>query len=152
MTAYKPGRELNSIFNDFDAVLGNLFSRDYSGAGKPEAHRSPLVDVRETEDTYVIEAELPGFSEEEIDVQVEDNILSITARKDGKDEKEKKDEKNSEKILMRERRYAGFSRRFSLPRDVNVEQIKGSYRNGVLVLSLAKKAETKPRSIKVKAA
>lgn len=150
IATYKPGRELDGIFNDFDAVLGNLFGRDYSNGGSAAGSRSPLVDVRENEDNYVIEAEMPGFSEKEIDVKVEDNVLSITATR--KNEEAEKSDEVADKFLMRERRISSFSRSFSLPRDVDVEQINGSYRNGLLTLSLAKKAETKPRSIKVKAA
>jgi HSP20 family protein len=136
-----------NLFNDFDAVLDNLFNRDY-----PAGQRSPLVDVRETEDHYTIEAELPGFSEKEIDVQVEDNVLSITARKEVSEEKDKKDSKKEDRFLLKERKFESFSRRFSLPGDVDIEQINGDYKNGVLTLSLAKRAEAKPRSIKVKAA
>ncbi len=136
-----------NLFNDFDAVLNNLFNRDY-----PVGQRSPLVDVRETGDKYLIEAELPGFSEKEIEVQVEDNVLSISARKEVSEEKDKKDSKREDKFLLKERKLESFSRRFSLPRDVDFEHIDGNYRNGVLTLSLDKKAETKPRSIKVKAA
>jgi HSP20 family protein len=88
-------------------------------------------------------------------VKVEDNVLSITAPRKIEEKKNTKEMDTSgtgDKFVMRERRAFGFSRRFTLPRDVDVEQIKGSYKNGLLTLSLAKRAETKPRSIKVKAA
>jgi HSP20 family protein len=136
-------------------MLENLFNRDGLRQGKDMGIRSPMVDVRENEDHYLIEAELPGFSEDEIDVKVEDNVLSITAPRKIEEKKNTKEMDTSgtgDKFVMRERRAFGFSRRFTLPRDVDVEQIKGSYKNGLLTLSLAKRAETKPRSIKVKAA
>jgi HSP20 family protein len=155
LATYKPERDLYSIFGDFDSMLENLFNRDGLRQGKDMGIRSPMVDVRENEDHYLIEAELPGFSEDEIDVKVEDNVLSITAPRKIEEKKNTKEMDTSgtgDKFVMRERRAFGFSRRFTLPRDVDVEQIKGSYKNGLLTLSLAKRAETKPRSIKVKAA
>lgn len=137
MVRYNPNRSYLNLWNDFDALLGNLFDSDSTGH-----NRSIVVDIRETGDSYLIEAELPGFSEKDIDVKVEDRVLSISASIEKKDEQ----------FLVRERRSETFSRSFSLPEDVDVDRIDGNYRNGVLTLSLAKKPETKPRNIKVKAA
>ncbi|MDY7026728.1 MAG: Hsp20/alpha crystallin family protein [Spirochaetota bacterium] len=145
MVRYNPNRSYLNLWNDFDALLGNLFDSDNAGH-----NRSIVVDIRETGDSYLIEAELPGFSEKDIDVKVENRVLSISASIEQKHEQ--KDEKKDEQFLVRERRSETFSRSFSLPEDVDVDRIDGNYRNGVLTLSLAKKPETKPRNIKVKAA
>jgi HSP20 family protein len=145
MVRYNPNRSYLNLWNDFDALLGNLFDSDSIGH-----NRSIVVDIRETGDSYLIEAELPGFSEKDIDVKVEDRVLSISASIEQKHEQ--KHEKKDEQFLVRERRSETFSRSFSLPEDVDVDRIDGNYRNGILTLSLAKKPETKPRNIKVKAA
>ncbi len=145
MVRYNPNRSYLNLWNDFDALLGNLFDN-----GDPAHNRSIVVDIRETGDSYLIEAELPGFSEKDIDVKVEDRVLSISASIERKHEA--KDEKQDDQFLVRERRSESFSRSFSLPEDVDVDRIDGNYRNGVLSLSLAKKPETKPKNIKVKAA
>ena len=144
MVRYNPTKNYGNTLYDFDTMLNNLFDPASSNN-----RRSPLVDISENENNYVIEAEIPGYSQEEIDVQVEDNVLTISAG----DSKEQSEAQNEEKeYLVRERRNTEFSRSFSLPKDVDVEKIEGSYRNGILRLELAKKAEAKPRSIKVKAA
>jgi len=145
MVRYNPNRSYLNLWNDFDALLGNLFDNNSA-----DHSRSIVVDIRETGDSYLIEAELPGFSEKDIEVKVEDRVLSISASIDRKNEQ--KDEKKDDQFLVRERRSESFSRSFSLPEDVDVDRIDGNYRNGVLTLSLAKKPETKPKNIKVKAA
>ena len=133
-----------SIWDEMDKVFDNFL------VDTPVRNRSwsPAVDVRETENEYVLEAELPGLTEADVEVKVEDNLLTIASSK----KEEKKDEKNEEKngYLIRERRSAQFSRSFVLPKDVDSEKIDGVYRNGILSLHLAKKPEAKPKSIKIK--
>jgi len=145
MVHYKPNRDYMNLWNDFDALLGNIFESGSSIRGKEIA-----VDIRDSEHAYIIEAELPGFNESEIDVKVEDGILSISASRE--ENKGGQESGEGKQYLVRERRSESFRRSFSLPKDVDVEKIDGNYKNGVLTLSLQKKPETKPKSIKVKAA
>ncbi|RKX77927.1 MAG: Hsp20/alpha crystallin family protein [Spirochaetes bacterium] len=128
-----------SLWNDFDRMVDSLFKdMPYWDTNLPS------VDVREEEDKYIIEADLPGLNEKEIDVKTEKGLLTVSSRKD-----EKKEEKKGE-YLIRERRSSSFSRSFRLPEDVDKEKIEASYRNGVLTLELPKRAEVKPKSINVK--
>ena len=106
----------------------------------------PKVDVREEKDGYVLEADLPGMSEKDIEVKVEHNLLTISSAK--KEEKEEK--KNG--YLVRERRAYSFARSFALPEDVNREHIDAQFKNGVLTLILAKKPEAQPKKIEIKGA
>ena len=145
MVRYNPNRSYLNLWNDFDALLGNLFNES-----NPGSSRSITVDIRENSDSYLIEAELPGFSEQDIDVKVEDRTLSISAAREQKEE-QKQNEKDDQ-YLVKERRSETYSRSFSLPEDVDVEKIDGNYKNGILTLKLVKKPETKPKNIKVKAA
>ena len=104
---------------------------------------TPAVDVYEDEHKLVLSIEAPGVKQEDLDVQVEKNALTVRGeRKFEKDQKEQ----NFHRI---ERRYGSFYRSFSLPATVDTENIHASYDAGVLRLELVKKAEAKPRQIKV---
>jgi len=106
---------------------------------------SPRVDIREDEDKYLLEAELPGATEKDIEVKVEDNLLTIASKHD----ESNKEEKNG--YLVRERRYQSFSRCFVLPKDVNRDKIDAQFENGLLTLTLNKAPEAKPKKIEIKA-
>jgi len=110
--------------------------------------RTPAIDVRDEENRYIIEAELPGYSEKDIKLELKDGTLSLsTAKSDAEGEKNEKG-----RWLQRERREFRFSRSFSLPEDVDAEKIEAKYRDGLLTISLEKKPESAPRLVPVKAA
>ncbi|TVQ39595.1 MAG: Hsp20/alpha crystallin family protein [Spirochaetaceae bacterium] len=113
--------------------------------------RTPLVDVRETDDHYLLQAELPGTAEEAIEVKVEDALLTITAPADGQthDTQPGRKDSNGHTFLMHERSSRPFGRSFALPKDVNRDAITAEYRNGVLTLRLEKTAESRPRTIPI---
>jgi len=104
----------------------------------------PRVDVREEEGQYVLEADLPGLTEKDIDVKVDGNLLSISSSK--KEEKENK----KDGYLIKERKAYSFSRSFTLPDDVGRENIEAHFKNGLLTLTLTKNPEAKPKTIDVK--
>ncbi len=104
----------------------------------------PAVDVREQDDGYRMEVELPGLSDQDIELKVEDNILTLSSRKD-----EKKEDKG-DGYLIRERRKLEFARTFVLPSDSERDKIGAEFKNGLLVVSIPKKPEAKPRKIDVK--
>ena len=150
MVHYNPRKNYDKGLYDFDTMLNNLFGTVSSGS-----RRTPAVDVIENENNYIIEAEVPGYSQDEIDVKVEDNLLTISTSpaSEQSDQVQSEDTERAEgTYLVNERSRYQFSRSFSLPKDVDVEQIEGSYKNGILRLELTKAAESKPRSIKVNAA
>src|SRR5215471_345822 len=113
---------------------------------------APPVDIYETEHELVVKADLPDIKPEELDIRVENNILTI--RGERKFEKvarsagggEKAEDKN---YLRVERSYGSFARSFSLANTVNTEAIKADYKDGVLTLNLPKREEAKPKQIKV---
>jgi HSP20 family protein len=106
--------------------------------------QSPSVDIREEEDKFILEADMAGLSEKDIDVNLDNNLLTISAEKEDKNEEEK------EGYVLRERRASSFKRSFVLPDQVDREGIEAAYKNGVLTLEIAKKPEAKPRSISIK--
>jgi len=104
---------------------------------------APAVDIFESEHELIVKADLPDVKPEELDIRVENNILTI--RGERKFEK-KVDEKN---YLRVERSYGSFARSFSLANTVNSEAIKADYKDGVLTLTIPKREEAKPKQIKV---
>jgi HSP20 family protein len=104
---------------------------------------APAVDIYETENELVLKADLPGISEKDLDVRVENNMLTV--RGERKFEQQVKEDN----YLRVERSYGSFSRSFSLPNTVNTEAIKAEYKNGVLQVVMPKRAESKPKQVKV---
>src|SRR5258705_5100853 len=131
--------------NSPDSQLNRLFS-DFFGRATEEQNLTtwaPAVDIFEDEHELVVKADLPDVKPEELDIRVENNILTI--RGERKFEK-KVDEKN---YLRVERSYGSFSRSFALANTVNSEAIKADYKDGVLTLTIPKREEAKPKQIKV---
>jgi len=125
--------------------VNRLFESSFPGRSDNSALTTwaPAVDIYETEDELVVKADLPDVSEKDLDVRIENNTLTIR----GERKFEKKVEE--ENYLRVERTYGSFSRSFSLPNTVNSEAIKAEYKNGVLTIELPKRAESKPKQIKV---
>jgi HSP20 family protein len=104
---------------------------------------APSVDVYETENELVIKADLPAVVEKDLDVRIENNMLTIRG--------ERKFEQNvkEENYLRMERSYGSFSRSFSLPNTVDTQAIKAQYTDGVLTVTLPRRAESKPKQVKI---
>ncbi len=132
MVRVDPFEMLDSLFRD------DSFSFD---------SRTPVVDVRETEKNYLIEAELPGITEKDLELSLKDSVLTIKAKHE-----EKKDEKSEDKYLLRERRSFSFTRTFTLPDDADADSVNAEFKNGVLTVDVAKKPERAPKTIEVKTA
>jgi HSP20 family protein len=125
--------------------FGRIFNELFERAGQESnlTTWAPAVDIFENEHELVVKADLPDVDPKNLDIRVENNILSI--RGDRKFEK-----KSSEGNYLRvERSYGSFARSFSLANTVNSEAIKADYQNGVLTLSIPKREEAKPKQIKV---
>lgn len=110
--------------------------------------RSPAIDVRDDNDSYVIEAELPGLSEKDIKLELKNGVLDLSTAK--KESSEDKNEKG--RWIRRERREFKFSRSFSLPDDADAEKIEAKFHDGLLTVRLPKKPESAPRIVPVKVA
>lgn len=130
-----------TLWNELDALSANLLS--------PVA--SPRVDVTETANHYELTAELPGFRREDVAVQVKDGVLELTAAP-ASVEPNTADSAAPTRWLVRERRAVSLHRSFRLPRDVDGDAIAASFRDGLLVLTLPKKEEAKPRVVAIRAA
>ena len=140
-------------FRDFSTMqdrmnrMNRLFRESYSPEGPEEALTTtsfaPPVDIYEDEHNITLKIEVPGIDEKDIDVRIENNTLTVHGER--KIEKEEKEE-NFRRV---ERQYGEFTRTFTLPSSVDPGQVTADYAKGVLKINLAKKAEAKPKQIKV---
>ena len=144
LVTYDPFREMRSLQDE----VNRLFSTSFNRSGDSELTRgawNPSVDIYENKDQIVLEAELPGMKPEDVNISVENNVLTIH----GERKFEKKDEKDN--FHRVERSYGSFTRSFTLPPTVSSEAADAVFENGVLRLTLAKREEAKPRQIQIKA-
>ena len=142
ITRWEQSRGLPALQDQVNRLFEDNFSRDRSGHADM-ATWAPVVDIYETENELVVKADLPGLQDKDIDVRVENNMLTIRG--------ERKFEKdvNEDNYLRVERIYGSFMRSFTLPNTVSSESIRAEYRNGVLILHMAKREESKPKQIKI---
>lgn len=138
----KPNRAAKNVdlFCEMDRMMNSFFPN----IGKGES-RMPTVDIREEEDRYLLEAELPGYSEDDLSLKVEGNLLTLEANRKAKEDEEEPN------YLVRERSTVSYTRSFVLPRSADAAGITASMKNGVLTLELKKHEADKPRTIEIKA-
>jgi HSP20 family protein len=127
----------------FDTFLDS-FDRVFDDPVFSMNGKLPRVDVREEEGKYILEADVPGLTEKDIDVKVDGNLLTISSAK--KEETENK----KDGYLIKERKSYSFSRSFTLPDDVARDKIEAHFKNGLLSLTMEKNPESKPKSIEIK--
>jgi|SRR5438105_7901580 len=141
LTRFEPLRELTSLQNQLNRVFQDF------GRGSDELLTSgtfvPAVDIYEDENSLNLKLEVPGIDQKDLDIQLENNTLTV--RGERKFEHEEKEE-NFHRI---ERRYGSFARSFTLPNTVDTENVQANYENGILKIKLVKRAEAKPKQIKV---
>jgi HSP20 family protein len=138
---FEPFRATTTLQDQVNRLFNDVLDRT-SGESNLTAW-APSVDIYETEHELVVKADLPEVDTKDLDIRVENNILTIRG--------ERKFEKkvNEENYLRVERSYGSFARSFTLANTVNSEAIKADYQNGVLTLSIPKREEAKPKQIKV---
>ena len=152
VTLYRP-RTFENALTGLDRVMESFFGSSLLGESlladsflNPSErifNKLPAVDVRETEKSYILEADLPGLDEKSIDIHLDGNTLTIKSKK----EEEKKEEKDA--YMIKERRQFFFSRSFTLPEDADRESVSANFKNGVLSVQIGKSAETRKRVIEI---
>lgn len=138
LTAY---RNPNSLFSD------PFFNRLFNSApsqGSNTRSTSPRLDAIETEESYLLNVDLPGITEEELDLSVHEGILAITG------ERPQSELPEGQSYRIHERSIKNFERSFRLPKDVNHEGIQASLKHGVLSIVIPKQEQAKPRKIELK--
>src|SRR5260370_15203974 len=141
LSRWEPFRGAATLEEQGNRLFGNVLER--SAEESNLTSWAPAVDIYETEHELVVKADLPEVDPKDLDIRVENNILTIRG--------ERKFEKkvNEDNYLRVERAYGAFGRSFSLANTVNSEAIKADYQNGVLTLTIPKREEAKPKQIKV---
>jgi HSP20 family protein len=138
---WEPFRGVTTLQDQINRLFNETFERP--GDDSSLSAWAPSVDIYETEQELVVKADLPDVDPKDLDIRVENNILTIRGER-------KFEKKVSEENYLRvERSYGSFARSFTLANTVNSEAIKADYRNGVLTLSIPKREEAKPKQIKV---
>jgi len=140
---WEPFRDLMTSQRDFDRLFREAFSPKFGEGELSTRTWAPAVDIYENGDNLVLKAELPGINPDDVEIRVEDNTLYLKGER--KFEKEVK-EQNYHRV---ERSYGTFTRSFSLPNSVDADKVGASYQDGVLTLTMPKKEEAKPKTIKI---
>ncbi len=141
VTAYQPFRDVSSLQDEVERAFRQAFG-DRQGAS-PAGAFSPALDVEEDEDGFTIHVELPGVKAEDVDVSLEENILTIAG------ERHFYDERGADGFRRVERHFGRFHRAVRLPDRVQADGVDASYRDGMLTITVPKAEESKPRRIQV---
>jgi HSP20 family protein len=141
---YDPFRDLRTLQEEVNRLFSTNLTRAFGDEGIGRGAWAPSVDIYENKDQIVLEAELPGMKQEEFDLSIENNVITLR----GERKFEKTDETDNYHRV--ERSYGSFTRSFTLPQTVSAEGATAEYSNGVLRVTLPKREETKARRIEVK--
>lgn len=142
ISRFEPFSGVSSFQNQINRLFNEAFDRSSNESSLTTW--APPVDIYETEQALVVKADLPDVKPEELDIRVENNVVTIRGER-------KFDKKVQEENYLRvERSYGSFARSFSLANTVNTEAIQADYKDGVLTLSIPKREEAKPKQIKVR--
>jgi len=128
-------KSFNNLVDDFFATVPSIFRDDFIA---PDFRSFTPVNVKETENDYVLEVIAPGFRKEDFKINLDNNTLTISA------EKKEESENKNDRFIRKEFKQQSFSRSFTIDENIDAENISAKYVNGVLTLNLAKKEEVKP--------
>ena len=140
----RQGQGYRTLRSEMDRVFDDFFGLMPARREGSATMWSPSVDISETADNFVVRAELPGMKKDDIELEVENNVLSIR----GERKFEKTDE--GENYHFMERSYGSFYRSFTLPKNVDSETIGAEYKDGMLIVTIPKKEEVKPKKVEIK--
>lgn len=133
------------------ALKGNVFDvfdssfKNFGELSEFVSSSLPSTDIRETDNAYLLDIDLPGFKEDEVELSLNDKILTISSSQEKQNEKTE----NKGNYIIRERSSKKFMRRFTLPDDIDGENIRADFENGVLQIVIARKEETRPKQIPI---
>ena len=140
---WEPARELNSLQSEMNRLFNTFFDTPAAGSGGLRRW-VPAMDLVETEDRFVLRADLPGLTEDDVSIEFENNVLTVSG------ERKAEHEDRKEGYYRVERSYGSFSRSLTLPEGVDPEAVEASFDNGVLEVRIPKPEERKPRKVAIK--
>ena len=139
MTLIKWQPKPMNVFDDMDTMIHSFFNTDWNFPVRDTRNWSPAVDVKETDNSFVLTADIPGLTKKDIKVNVAYGKLSISGKRTNETDQE------NDNYHYRERRFGTFDRSFKLPDTVNEEKISASFKNGILIVALPKHANILPK-------
>lgn len=142
LALWQPLKEMERIRKEMDNIWDTFFDRT-PGRGYGVSEWLPSLDVSETKNNYIVNAEIPGIDPKEVEISLNDNILTI------KGEKKQEKEEENENYHVIERSYGSFTRSLRLPGQIQGDKVKATYKNGILKITLPKTEEAKKKEIKV---
>ena len=140
ISRWEPFRDMLSLRADMDRLFSSLFGGTHE---EREGLWAPIVDIEEDNDNITVKAEIPGMNKDDIKVSVQSNILTITG------ERKHESETKNKTFHRVERSYGKFSRMITLPTDVDSDNVKANYKDGILSITLPKPEADKPKQIDV---
>jgi HSP20 family protein len=145
LVRWEPVRELTSIQNEMNRLFNTFFDTPTAGNGGGNSPRRwiPAMDLVETEDHFVLKADLPGLTEGDVNVEVEDNVLTLSGERNAEHEDKR------EGYVRVERAFGAFRRSLTLPEGIDPEAVQASFDNGVLEVRIPKPEQRKPRKVAI---
>lgn len=140
-----------ALFND---LFGDFADDGYMmpSINLKKVFQAPKVDIKEDSGTYTLQMDLPGKTDKDVKIELNHNVLTISSEKSEDKKEEKSEKKEDGKWLVKERSYQKFSRSFTLPDDVEAEKVAAEVKNGVLTVTMPRKALPAPKRIAIKSA
>jgi HSP20 family protein len=138
---WEPFRELSSLQTEMNRLFNAAFDTPASGAGS--RRWTPAMDLVETDDQFVLRADLPGVAESDVKIELDDNVLTLSG------ERKAEHRENGEGFYRVERSFGSFSRTLTLPKGVDPEGVSAAFKQGVLEVRIPKPAQSKPRRIAI---
>jgi HSP20 family protein len=144
LVRWEPVRELTSLQNEMNRLFNTFFDTPTAAGNGGSLRRwIPAMDLVETDDHFVLKADLPGLDESDVNIEVEDNVLTVSGERNAEHEDKR------EGYVRVERAYGSFRRSLTLPEGVNPEAVTASFDKGVLEVSIPKPEERKPRKVAI---
>jgi HSP20 family protein len=144
LVRWEPVRELSSLQNDMNRLFNTFFDTSTAGNGATSPRRwVPAMDLVETDDHFVLKADLPGLTEQDVHIDVEDDVLTVSG------ERKSEHEDKREGYVRVERSYGAFRRSLTLPDGVEPEAVTASFDRGVLEIRIPKPEQRKPRRVAI---
>jgi HSP20 family protein len=144
LVRWEPVRELSSLQSEMNRLFNTFFDTPTTAGNGPTRRWVPSMDLVETDEHFVLRADLPGLSEEDVAIELEDNVLTVSGERKAEHEDKK------EGFYRVERSYGQFRRSLTLPEGVDADGIEASFDKGVLEVRIPKPAERKPRRVAIK--
>jgi len=142
---WEPTREITSLQSEMNRLFNTFFDTPTSGNGTGLRRWVPAMDLVETEDHFILRADLPGLGEDDVSIELEDNVLTVSG------ERGTEHDDRQEGFYRVERAYGAFSRQLTLPEGIDPDAVEAAFDKGVLEVRIPKPEQRKPRKVEIKA-